>query len=315
MNKAVKGLSFTTALLLVTVGVVFVGFAEANPWPGSPILEVYIRSDGSVDPATVPIQRAGSIYTFTGDLTNATIVVERDNVVIDGAGYRLQGNGEWCDIAITLENRHNVVIKDVDIRAYARSIDVITSSNVIIYHNNMVTAGNIRLESSVGNKIVGNNVTSLRTCCVKFQYDSSNNLIVGNSFYDAGLAVDINHGGNNTFYCNNFFDNDRNVQAYGNNVWDNGTVGNFWSDYAGVDVDGDGIGDTPYLVDSDDDLQDRYPLMGPFDVSSVTVEMPAWANPPGHEESFPVVPVAAASVASVAVVGVGLLVYFKKRKR
>jgi len=32
-------------------------------------------------------------------------------------------------------------------------------------------------------------------------------------------------------------------------------------------------------------------------------------------EPFPVVPVAAASVASVAVVGVGLLVYFKKRKR
>ena len=32
-------------------------------------------------------------------------------------------------------------------------------------------------------------------------------------------------------------------------------------------------------------------------------------------ELFPVVPVAAASVASVALIGVGLLVYFKKRKR
>ena len=30
---------------------------------------------------------------------------------------------------------------------------------------------------------------------------------------------------------------------------------------------------------------------------------------------FPVVPVAAASVAIVAIVGVGLMVYFKKRKR
>ena len=33
------------------------------------------------------------------------------------------------------------------------------------------------------------------------------------------------------------------------------------------------------------------------------------------EKPFPVVPVAAASVASVALIGVGLLVYFKKRKR
>jgi hypothetical protein len=32
------------------------------------------------------------------------------------------------------------------------------------------------------------------------------------------------------------------------------------------------------------------------------------------EESFPTLPVAVASVASVAIVGAGLLVYFKKRK-
>jgi hypothetical protein len=33
------------------------------------------------------------------------------------------------------------------------------------------------------------------------------------------------------------------------------------------------------------------------------------------EEPFPVVPVAAASVASAGIIAVGLLVYFKKRKR
>jgi len=48
------------------------------------------------------------------------------------------------------------------------------------------------------------------------------------------------------------------------NVWDDGypSGGNFWSDYAGVDADGDGIGDTPYLID--DNNRDRYPLMGAF---------------------------------------------------
>lgn len=34
------------------------------------------------------------------------------------------------------------------------------------------------------------------------------------------------------------------------NAWDNGAEGNYWSDYAGADANGDGIGDTPYLIEN-----------------------------------------------------------------
>ena len=39
-------------------------------------------------------------------------------------------------------------------------------------------------------------------------------------------------------------------------------MGNYWSDYKVTDADEDGIGDTPYSIDSD---KDRYPLMGPWE--------------------------------------------------
>ena len=83
---------------------------------------------------------------------------------------------------------------------------------------------------------------------------------------------------NNSIYRNNFNNNlnvyDRGVDS-GNsppsvNIWDNGTEGNYWSNYNGTDTDGDGIGDTPYIIDENN--QDNYPLIEPVEIP----EFPSW---------------------------------------
>jgi len=58
---------------------------------------------------------------------------------------------------------------------------------------------------------------------------------------------------NNTIYDNTFI---RDAIAAGSdsteesaNSWDNGAVGNYWSDYNGSDSDRDGIGGNPYIID------------------------------------------------------------------
>jgi hypothetical protein len=53
-----------------------------------------------------------------------------------------------------------------------------------------------------------------------------------------------------------------------NTVFDNGSFGNYWSDYSGADANYDGIGDTPYIIGGN--LQDHYPIITPVDISSPT---------------------------------------------
>jgi hypothetical protein len=71
----------------------------------------------------------------------------------------------------------------------------------------------------------------------------------------------------NTIYHNNFVNNT--VQAEVGeassvvNIWDDGypSGGNYWNNYNGTDNDGDGIGDTPYILNENN--QDNYPLVNP----------------------------------------------------
>jgi nitrous oxidase accessory protein NosD len=141
--------------------------------------------------------------------------------------------------------------------------------------------------------------------------NSAYNVVYANyiSGFSFGVELDM-LAENNTFYHNNFVDSltvhisVSEGELFSSNFWDNGEEGNYWDDYNGTDGNRDGIGDTPYVID--DANVDRYPLMFPFDIEGNAVVLP----PP---EPFPTTLVVAA-VATVAVIGAVLAIYFKKRK-
>jgi len=83
IKKPISGIMLT--LILTCVALTF--FVHPTLASGT----VYIRADGSIDPPTAPISSMDNVtYTFTDDIEDS-IVVERSNIVIDGAGHALQG--------------------------------------------------------------------------------------------------------------------------------------------------------------------------------------------------------------------------------
>jgi len=160
---------------------------------------IYIRADGTVE-GTDKIQRDGNVYTFTDKIYDS-IVVERDNIVVDGAGYTLQGPFR----GIYLENRNNVTIKNLEIKTeldrygYAFCITLKGCSNITISGNNITAPYNpqsevcsvrcIFLEFSSNNIISGNTMTSTNNDYGLSLNDSPNNTITNNKFISCGLSV------------------------------------------------------------------------------------------------------------------------------
>ena len=167
MKRTAFALTLTVALLFSTVaGIGFVRNACANMvlMPEEPPAGYTINSDGTYTAEN--LRRDGDTYTLTGNI-NCAIVIQRDGIVLDGAGYTLQGNG--ASSGIWLREKSNVVIKNLNIRNFRVGINFSpdymssgTNENCSIMANNITnnTYGISLAESSncyvAGNYIADN---------------------------------------------------------------------------------------------------------------------------------------------------------------
>ena len=131
-----------------------------------------------------------------------------------------------------------------------------------------VELGNSSFNLISGNQIIGNisDTPSSNEYGILLSMHSDNNTIIDNSIYGNYYGVYVLQSKNNSIFHNNFINNVSPAwTAQGSNAWDNGypSGGNYWSDYLGLDKNHDGIGDTPYEIPNDIDV-DHYPLMNPY---------------------------------------------------
>ena len=145
-----------------------------------------------------------------------------------------------------------------------------------VYKNNITYCLDGIMVSGMYNRIFNNNISNCTRWGLHLYWDASYNMIYGNNIVNnsqAGIYLDRADG--NTIFHNNLFNN---LNVYVDelahfNLFDAGypSGGNYWSDYVGVDeksgpiqgdLGGDGIGDVPYIVNSEH--ADNFPLMGPI---------------------------------------------------
>jgi len=185
MNRKLV-LMLALTLLVGTLSVAFsVQRAEASG-------TIYIRADGSIDPPTAPISTFDNVtYTLTGNI-NDSIVIERDSIVVDGAGHTVQGTGSG--VGMRLSERSNVTICNSYITYFLSGIELYSSNNITVTRNNITNnEQGIWLDYSSNNSISGNNITANSWCGI-FLGGSSGNIIAGNIFADSGLVVDNSYG-------------------------------------------------------------------------------------------------------------------------
>jgi len=137
---------------------------------------VYIRATGEVE-GTDKIHRDGDFYIFT-DIINDEITVERNNVIIDGAGYTLHGYG--YESKGIYSQGTNITVRNMNINGFMYGVSFWYSSS--------------------NNTIFGNNITD--TVYGIWIYRSSSNRIFGNKLTSNSYGIDLESSWDNTLYEN-----------------------------------------------------------------------------------------------------------------
>jgi len=222
-RKALSGVMLT--LLLICILTLAFNIQPVKAEPGT----IYIRADGSIDPPTANITSADNVtYTFTDNI-NDSIVVERNDIIINGTNHTLQGadNGTGID----LSGRLNVTVKNIEIKSFAQGIYLNESSNNLIIENDVTNNQyGIYLENSSGNTIFHNNFKNNTQQVFIYTLGNAN-------VWDDGYPS-------------------------GGNYWSDYNGTDFYNGPYQNETGSDGIGDTPYVMDANN--TDRYPLIYPY---------------------------------------------------
>jgi parallel beta-helix repeat protein len=181
--------------LAVLMIVLFVLENSATPSKVKAVADttIYIRANGAIEPYDAPISSLDNVtYTFSSNITGS-VVVEKNNVIIDGNGYTLKGLGDNYGFYL---NRINITVKRTNIEGFMEGIRVDWTTNIRICENRITANSDygIHINFSSNTTIVENSIT-LNTNYGIFLDCSPHNTISGNNLTSnkGGFYLDEAH--------------------------------------------------------------------------------------------------------------------------
>jgi len=201
---------------------------------------IHIRADGSVFPPSANITSFGNLtYIFT-DNNRGSVVVQRDNIVIDGAGYTLQGTRSWNSRGIDLMGRGNVTIKNMTIKEFFFGVWLkVSAANSVLANNVTFNKVGIWMSNSSRNNIFGNIIVSNMDYNIYLEYSSKNSIFENNvtaraKVWEANLhysffGIYLYHSSSNSICRNGLRNNGCGIELFsspGNNLSQNSIANN-----------------------------------------------------------------------------------------
>jgi len=205
LKKLFSVISF--ALLLTSTLVLAFGIQPVEAG-----VTIYILPDGSVDPPTAPIQRVGDTYSLYDNIYDS-VVVGRDNIIIDGAGYALEGTGAIGSVGMDLSHRENVTVRSMQIKSFYIGIRIFgsnnnVSGNALSNNNNGIYLYSLSSPPNSGhNSISGNNITANTAPGIHLER-ASNNSINDNTIARSVYGIYLRESSNNSISGNKMTLND-----------------------------------------------------------------------------------------------------------
>lgn len=218
------------------------------------------------------------------NITGLTIYDGYHGITVSANSCRISENKITdSEVGIALISAYGNVVAENTFQniGLSAAIQLSYSYNNLVQHNyiNLCTEGIQVREGSSNNTVTDNIIADCQDVAIRLLgsgvghrwYGPDGNTIMRNNISSSRVGTTVYGSNYNVISNNNYVNNTVQFSAgedylltWGGNRSVNTIDKNYWSDYSGIDSNGDGEGDSPYVID--DHNQDKHPLTSPAQI-------------------------------------------------